>query len=158
MIVCVNPRPEDYDETAHVMKFAEATQEVQIARQTPMKPTLNYGLTPGRRKAGQLYRQLVQDFEDEGVKEIRDVEVDLGLVYKLPSFPDFHLRSENAQEIVKELKICLQDRIRCRKRLNDDFEARREFFVDFFGIFISFLKMKGFAFKNVLIYPKFSKI
>jgi len=31
------------------MKFAEMTQEVQIARATPMKQDL--GLTPGRRKA-----------------------------------------------------------------------------------------------------------
>lgn len=30
MIVCVNPRVEDYDETAHVLKFAELTQEVQV--------------------------------------------------------------------------------------------------------------------------------
>jgi len=30
MIVCVNPRADDYDETAHVLKFAELTQEVQV--------------------------------------------------------------------------------------------------------------------------------
>lgn len=30
MIVCVNPRLEDYDETSHVLKFAELTQEVQV--------------------------------------------------------------------------------------------------------------------------------
>lgn len=37
MIVCVNPRVKDYDETAQVMKFAKITQDVQIARPTPVK-------------------------------------------------------------------------------------------------------------------------
>ena len=32
MIVCVNPMAADYDETLHVMKFAELTQEVQTTR------------------------------------------------------------------------------------------------------------------------------
>lgn len=32
MIICVNPRSEDYDETLHVMKFAELSQDVMIAR------------------------------------------------------------------------------------------------------------------------------
>lgn len=126
MIVCINPRSEDYDETAQVMKFAELTQEVQIARQTPMKPTLDNGYTPGRRKANQLFRQAVIHLEDAGRPEARDLEIDLGLVYKLPSFPEFQLHSDNYQDVVRELMICLEDRIRCRQRLLEDFEARRE--------------------------------
>jgi kinesin family member 23 len=126
MIVCVNPRSEDYDETAHVMKFAEITQEVQIARQTPMKPTLELGLTPGRRKANQLFRKAMQNLEDIGRAEAKDLEIDLGLVYKLPSFPDFLLRSENINEITQELMCCLEDRIRHRNRMLDDFEARQK--------------------------------
>ena len=135
MIVCINPRSEDYDETAQVMKFAEITQEVQIARQTPMKPTLENGLTPGRRKANALFRQAMQGLEDNGRMEARDLEIDLGLVYKLPGFTDFQLRSDNSQEIVRELMMCLEDRIRCRQRLLGDFEARREWkpkFIRFF--------------------------
>ncbi|CRL04318.1 CLUMA_CG017413, isoform A [Clunio marinus] len=126
MIVCVNPRSEDYDETAQVMKFAEITQDVQIARQTPMKPTFDSGLTPGRRKANQLFRMAMHNLEENGRAEARDLEIDLGLVYKLPSFPDFHLRSENIQDVTRELMNCLEDRIRCRQRLNDDFGARQK--------------------------------
>lgn len=129
MVVCINPRSEDYDESAQVMKFAEITQEVQIARQTPMKPTMDYGLTPGRRKANQLFRQAMAHLEENGRSEARDMEVDLGLVYKLPSFPDFQLRSENAQEVTRELLMCLEDRFRCRQRLLEDFDARRKFFI-----------------------------
>lgn len=126
MVVCINPRSEDYDETAHVMKFAEITQDVQIARPTPMKPSMAMGLTPGRRKANILFRQVMENLNDEGRGDARDLEVDLGLVYKLPSFPDFHLRSENANEVTRELTMCLEDRLRCRQRLLEDFEARRE--------------------------------
>lgn len=126
MIVCINPRSEDYDETSQVMKFAEITQEVQITRQTPMKPTLDMGLTPGRRKANQLFRQAMANLEENYRPEAREMEIDLGLVYKLPGFADFHMRSDNAQEIIRELTMCLEDRIRCRQRLSEDFEARRK--------------------------------
>lgn len=126
MIVCVNPRSEDYDESAHVMKFAEITQEVQIARQTPIKPTFDTGLTPGRRRANQLFRQAMTVLQENGHEDAQSLEIDLGLIYKLPSFSDFQLRNDNMNEIMKELIICLEDRIRCRKRLNEDFDVRRE--------------------------------
>lgn len=32
MVVCVSPKEEDYDETIHVMRFAEVTQEVVVDR------------------------------------------------------------------------------------------------------------------------------
>ena len=37
MTICVNPSADDYDETIHVMKFAEATQEVMVKRGTNMQ-------------------------------------------------------------------------------------------------------------------------
>lgn len=126
MIVCINPRSEDYDESIHVMKFAEITQEVQIARHTPMKPTLDNAFTPGRRKANQLFRQAMQTLEENGHEDARNLEIDLGLIYKLPSFPDFQLRTDNINDIMKELISCLEDRLRCRQRLIEDFDVRRE--------------------------------
>jgi kinesin family protein 23 len=128
MIVCINPRSEDYDETAHVMKFAEITQEVQIARQTPMKPTLENGLTPGRRKANQLFRQAMQNLHENGYNEACNLDIDLGLIYKLPSFPDYQLRNDNINDVMKELTICLEDRMRCRQRLMEDLDVRRKLF------------------------------
>ena len=32
MMVCINPKPADFDENTHVMKFAEITQTIQIER------------------------------------------------------------------------------------------------------------------------------
>jgi len=37
MTICVNPSADDYDETIHVMKFAEATQEVMVKRADNMQ-------------------------------------------------------------------------------------------------------------------------
>ena len=37
MIICVNPSSDDYVETLHVMKFAEATQEVMVKRASNMQ-------------------------------------------------------------------------------------------------------------------------
>ena len=126
MIVCINPRSEDYDETAQVMKFAEITQEVQIARSTASKPTLDVGFTPGRRKANQLFRKALHIMEDNGNSDARNIDIDLGLIYKLPSFPDFQLRNENVNEVLKELIMCLEDRLRVRSRLLEDYETRRK--------------------------------
>lgn len=37
MTICVNPSADDFDETVHVMKFAEATQEVMVKRASNMQ-------------------------------------------------------------------------------------------------------------------------
>ena len=73
MIVCVNPRADDYDETLSVMRFAEMAQEVQITRAvqpnirmeaTPRATPAGSALIPGRRKANRVlteaYRRLEQ--------------------------------------------------------------------------------------------------
>ena len=44
MVVCVNPRADDYDETLSVMRFAEVAQEVQIAR--AIQPNVVVAPTP----------------------------------------------------------------------------------------------------------------
>jgi hypothetical protein len=41
-----------YVSLQHVMKFAEMTQEIQMAQ--PMAMKLDFGLTPGRRKANEV--------------------------------------------------------------------------------------------------------
>lgn len=108
------------------MKFAEITQEVQIARPTPIKPPTDIGLTPGRRKVNQIFKRALNNLEEMGIPEAREIEIDLGLVYKLPAFPEFQLNNNNTDEVIQQLKACLEDRIRSRHRLLNDFDARRE--------------------------------
>lgn len=137
MIVCVNPRAEDYDETAQVMKFAEMTQDVQIARPTPMK--VDMGLTPGRRKANQLFKMAIGDMAERnhqhhvhtpfaGATESNGdrMEFDLGLVYSLEPFvADMKLGSAESDELVRKLSEVLELRIQKRKLLREDFNARQ---------------------------------
>uniref|UniRef100_A0A665U9H4 Kinesin-like protein n=1 Tax=Echeneis naucrates TaxID=173247 RepID=A0A665U9H4_ECHNA len=54
MIVCVNPKADDYEETILVMRFAEMTQEVEIARPVD-RPIC--GFTPGRRNRNQAFKE-----------------------------------------------------------------------------------------------------
>jgi kinesin family protein 23 len=62
MVVCISPKSDDYDETVHVMKFAELAQEVQVTR--PQEKRVDYGLTPGRRNAQKLYREAMDQLEE----------------------------------------------------------------------------------------------
>lgn len=108
------------------MKFAEMTQEVQIARPTPMK--IDYGMTPGRRKANQIFKMAVNKMEESGRIEARKLDVDIGLVYSLgPKFPDYHVDPEQAGQLIAELIQLLDQRILKRVTLCEDYNARRKF-------------------------------
>uniref|UniRef100_A0A667ZRA0 Kinesin-like protein n=1 Tax=Myripristis murdjan TaxID=586833 RepID=A0A667ZRA0_9TELE len=62
MIVCVNPKADDYEETMLVMRFAEMTQEVEVARPVD-RPIC--GLAAGRRHRNQAFRdELSRRLED----------------------------------------------------------------------------------------------
>lgn len=107
------------------MKFAEMTQDVQIARPMASKPDI--GLTPGRRKANQLFRQAVTNLDELGYHAAQKLDLDLGLVYSLgPNFPDHHLRSPESDQIIIQLMQHLEQRIEKRKVLLEDFNSRRE--------------------------------
>uniref|UniRef100_A0A667ZBP9 Kinesin-like protein n=1 Tax=Myripristis murdjan TaxID=586833 RepID=A0A667ZBP9_9TELE len=64
MIVCVNPKADDYEETMLVMRFAEMTQEVEVARPVD-RPIC--GLAAGRRHRNQAFRdELSRRLEERG--------------------------------------------------------------------------------------------
>lgn len=108
------------------MKFAEMTQDVQIARPTPIKADM--GLTPGRRKANKLFHIAVNNLDARGHPEAKKLDIDLGLVYSLgPSFPDFNFDSPEADQVIVQLMHHLEQRIQKRKILLEDFDARRKY-------------------------------
>ncbi|XP_069704770.1 kinesin-like protein KIF23 [Periplaneta americana] len=51
-LICVNPTADDFDETIHVMKFADVTKEVQVTQQVDSAKH-NLNLPVGRRKDNQ---------------------------------------------------------------------------------------------------------
>ncbi|KAF8791806.1 Kinesin-like protein KIF23 like protein [Argiope bruennichi] len=66
MVVCVNPRADDYDEIVHVMKFAEKTRDVLISRPTPISTPISLALKPGR---GNIYKEAVKRAKEQGATE-----------------------------------------------------------------------------------------
>lgn len=131
MVVCINSRAEDYDESVQVMKFAEMTQEVVVTRPSPVhKPVADSfanGMTPGRRKANQIFKAAVQHLDEMGEPDAKRLELDLDLVYSLGgNFPAYKLDSPECEEIIGQLEQHLEQRIQKRKMLLVDFGARRK--------------------------------
>ncbi|XP_076647580.1 kinesin-like protein KIF23 [Halictus rubicundus] len=124
MIVCVNPRANDFDETIQVMKFAEMTQEVQVARPTVTK--IDLGFTPGRRQANKLFKEARGKLEKEGRPEAADLEVDIGLVYSLGGpFPELEVTSPCNDQIITNLMHFLEQRINKRNLLRADLQQKQ---------------------------------
>ncbi|KAJ8683831.1 hypothetical protein QAD02_019623 [Eretmocerus hayati] len=127
MVICVNPRADDYDETVQVMKFAEISQEVQVARPTVTK--LDLGFTPGRRQANKIFKEARSRLEKEGRAEAADLEIDIGLVYSLGGpFPDLEIQNPNNDQIILALMNFLEQRINKRNSLRADLEQKQNEF------------------------------
>uniref|UniRef100_A0A8D2PPH5 Kinesin-like protein n=1 Tax=Zosterops lateralis melanops TaxID=1220523 RepID=A0A8D2PPH5_ZOSLA len=94
MIVCVNPKAEDYEESLQVMRFAEMTQEVEVAR--PVDRPL-CGLTPGRRLRNQAFRE------------------------DLPPLPSCELLDINDDQTLPKLIEALEQRHKMRQMLAEEF-------------------------------------
>ncbi|KAG8035707.1 hypothetical protein G9C98_001135, partial [Cotesia typhae] len=126
MVVCINPRADDYDETIQVMKFAEMTQEVQVAR--PQANKVDLGFTPGRRQANKIFKEARSRLEKEG-RDVADLDIDLGLVYSLGgAFPDFDLTNPHDDNIITTLMQFLEQRINKRNLLRGDLEKKQNEF------------------------------
>ena len=126
MVVCVNPRPTDYDENVNVMQFAELTQEVQIERAVGVR--FDLGLTPGRRRANQVYKEAVRRLAEQG-EEVEHLVMDLAPVYSLgPPWPPLELTQFDSEDIIERLRVYLEKRIGTRKTLLEDDENRQSKF------------------------------
>lgn len=123
MIVCINPRTDDYDETIQVMKFAEMTQEVQVTRQTVQK--IDLGFTPGRRQANKLFKEAKIRMD----KDTNELNTDIGLVYSLGGpFPNMEIDNPHDDRVFKNLIHYLQNKIAKRNILRADFVNKQNEF------------------------------
>jgi kinesin family protein 23 len=126
MVVCVNPRASDYDENVNVMKFSEVTQEVVIERARVVMP--DNGLTPGRRRANQVYKEAVRRLEEDG-QDTAGLVMDLAPVYSLgPAWPPLEVTQFDQEEIIERLKAFLEKRLVTRKALLEDHDSRERKF------------------------------
>uniref|UniRef100_A0A8V5H6Z5 Kinesin-like protein n=1 Tax=Melopsittacus undulatus TaxID=13146 RepID=A0A8V5H6Z5_MELUD len=121
MIVCVNPKAEDYEESLQVMRFAEMTQEVEVARPAD-RPIC--GLTPGRRFRNQAFREELQrklemrggpineETEEQAVSEL--------LLQNFPPLPSCELLDINDDQTLPKVIEVLEQRHKLRQMLSEE--------------------------------------
>ncbi|XP_069314344.1 kinesin-like protein KIF23 [Eulemur rufifrons] len=114
MIVCVNPKAEDYEESLQVMRFAEVTQEVEVAR--PVDKAI-CGLTPGRRYRNQA-RGPVGD---------EPLVTDM-VLQSFPPLPSCEILDINDEHTLPKLIEALEKRHRLRQMMIDEFNKQSNTF------------------------------
>ncbi|KAM6149564.1 kinesin-like protein KIF23 [Erethizon dorsatum] len=115
MIVCVNPKTTDYEENLQVMRFAEVTQEVEVAKAVD-KATC--GLLPGRRFRNQIRGGPVGD-------EALVTEVGL---QSFPPLPLCEILDINDEQTLPRLIESLEKRHHLRQMMNDEFTRQANAF------------------------------
>ncbi|XP_056906963.1 kinesin-like protein KIF23 isoform X2 [Takifugu flavidus] len=120
MVVCVNPKAEDYEETLLVMRFAEMTQEVEVARPVD-RPIC--GFTPGRRHRNQAFKEeLSRRLEERGGPVDKDVASAIRpLLQNLPPLPSCELTDPRDDVTLPRLIEALQHRHRIRQTMFDEY-------------------------------------
>lgn len=123
MIVCLNPRPDDYDETLHVMKFAEMAQEVLVPVCQPTTPVTS--LRTNRRRpflprtgkfGGSLKELSTHAPPAEPLKEVRFE----------PLLHNYKLQDPADSEVFQKIIEWLNQRIVMRKELKVTTTMRAE--------------------------------
>ncbi|XP_037063338.1 kinesin-like protein KIF23 isoform X9 [Peromyscus leucopus] len=107
MIVCVNPKAEDYEESLQVMRFAEVTQEVEVAR--PVDKVI-CGLTPGRR-----YRNLPRGGPVGDEPLVTEMTLQ-----SFPPLPPWRLLDINDEETLPKLIETLEKRHHLRQLMTEE--------------------------------------
>ncbi|XP_059927117.1 kinesin-like protein KIF23 isoform X2 [Gadus macrocephalus] len=120
MIVCVNPKADDYDETMLVMRFAEMTQEVEVAR--PVDRAI-YALPAGRRHRNQAFKEeLSRRLEERGgPSNPDDPELMNQLIDSLPALPACELLDATDDQTLPRLVEVLERRHRIRQMMTKQF-------------------------------------
>nr|XP_046249058.1 kinesin-like protein KIF23 isoform X2 [Scatophagus argus] len=118
MIVCVNPKADDYDETMLVMRFAEMTQEVEVAR--PVDRPI-YGLPAGRRHRNQAFRDELERRLEERGGPTNAVDDPVQLIESLPALPPCELVDPADDQTLPRLIEVLERRQRIRQMMTDQF-------------------------------------
>ncbi|XP_032479376.1 kinesin-like protein KIF23 isoform X8 [Phocoena sinus] len=111
LIVCVNPKAEDYEESLQVMRFAEVTQEVEVARPTDKAIC---GLTPGRRYRNQARGGPVGD-------ELLVSEV---VLQSFPPLPSCEILDISDEQTLPRLVEALEKRHHLRQMMIDEFHKQ----------------------------------
>ncbi|XP_051792580.1 kinesin-like protein KIF23 isoform X3 [Acanthochromis polyacanthus] len=120
MVVCVNPKADDYEETMLVMRFAEMTQEVEVARPVD-RPIC--GLAAGRRYRNQAFKdELSRRLEERGGPSNGDDPALMNrLIESLPALPSSELVDPADDQTLPRLIEVLERRHRVRQMMAEQF-------------------------------------
>uniref|UniRef100_A0A673Z8R7 Kinesin-like protein n=1 Tax=Salmo trutta TaxID=8032 RepID=A0A673Z8R7_SALTR len=124
MVVCVNPKADDYEETMLVMRFAELTQEVEVARPVD-RPICS--LAAGRRHRNQAFRDELSRRQEErpGGPNNTDCPGDGSvlnqLLDSLPALPACELVDPTDEQILPRLIEVLERRHRIRQMITEQY-------------------------------------
>ncbi|XP_067941465.1 kinesin-like protein KIF23 [Watersipora subatra] len=132
MVVCVNPKAVEYDETLHVMRFSEATQEVQVhrAQEKPKFSDEQYHTRARRRLAPHSSaEQLAPAAKKPSLESLPHAPVPLTDIYTLPVFPS--LTVEPRDESNADLQVMddyLQNLMRVKQKHLDSVMRKQDSF------------------------------
>ncbi|KAL5468996.1 hypothetical protein EMCRGX_G030160 [Ephydatia muelleri] len=133
MIVCISTSADDYDESIHVMKFAELTQEVVVDRPESVKPDV--GLPSGRRRANLIYKQALHEaaLKETEVADPTAVPAMLAAVHPFQlAFNVISLQKYLCEvcdvSVLSEFKAALENREKIRAQLIEDLKKKQNTF------------------------------
>ncbi|XP_027017836.1 kinesin-like protein KIF23 isoform X3 [Tachysurus fulvidraco] len=120
MVVCVNPKADDYEETMLVMRFAEMTQEVEVAR--PVDRPI-YGFAAGRRQRNQAFKEeLSRRLEERGGPVDAEPSTSLNqLVQNMPPLPSCEISDPTDDHTLPRLIEALEKRHRIRQMMTEEY-------------------------------------
>ncbi|KAJ8248701.1 hypothetical protein GJAV_G00226800 [Gymnothorax javanicus] len=120
MIVCVNPKADDYEETLLVMRFAEMTQEVEVARPED-RPIC--GFTAGRRQRNQAFKEeLARQLEARGGPIDGDPQLVITqLIHNFPPMPPCEIADSTDDLTLPRLIQVLEKRCSIRKMIVEEY-------------------------------------
>uniref|UniRef100_A0A671SUF7 Kinesin-like protein n=1 Tax=Sinocyclocheilus anshuiensis TaxID=1608454 RepID=A0A671SUF7_9TELE len=117
MVVCVNPKADDYEETLLVMRFAEMTQEVEVAR--PIDRPI-CGFAAGRRQRNQAFKEeLTRRLEERGGPV--DGGVCVCLLQSFPPLPPCEISGPNDDVTLPRLIEALEKRHKIRHMMIEEY-------------------------------------
>ncbi|XP_059421014.1 kinesin-like protein KIF23 isoform X4 [Carassius carassius] len=120
MVVCVNPKADDYEETLLVMRFAEMTQEVEVARPVD-RPIC--GFAAGRRQRNQAFKEeLTRRLEERGGPLDGDSPTVLNqLLQSFPPLPPCEISGPNDDVTLPRLIEALEKRHKFRQMMVEEY-------------------------------------
>uniref|UniRef100_A0A673KNC1 Kinesin-like protein n=1 Tax=Sinocyclocheilus rhinocerous TaxID=307959 RepID=A0A673KNC1_9TELE len=119
MVVCVNPKADDYEETLLVMRFAEMTQEVEVARPVD-RPIC--GFAAGRRQRNQAFKEeLTRRLEECGGPVDGSPTVLNQLLQSFPPLPPCVISGPNDDVTLPRLIEALEKRHKIRHMMIEEY-------------------------------------